>query len=53
MPAFAPGRAAASEESRCKLVQVAGKAMRDEMPAHEALLDAGFIRRLGAEALRA
>lgn len=46
-------RRAGGEESRCKLVQVVEKALCDEVPAPEALLEAGFIRRLGAEALRA
>ncbi len=41
------------EESRCKLVRVADEAKRSDVAPHEALLAAGFIRKLGAEALRA
>lgn len=41
------------EESLCKLVQVAQEAIRNEVPVHGALWEAGFVRSLGAEALRA
>jgi hypothetical protein len=60
-PARAPGKVSGvkkrrvrrekGEESRCKLVEVAEGAMRDEVPVHEALWKAGFIRGIGAEAL--
>ena len=46
-------RRRSGEESLCKLVQVAQEAIRNEVPVHGALWEAGFIRSLGAEALRA
>jgi len=46
-------RRRSGEESLCKLVQVAEGAMRDEVPVHGALWEAGFIRSLGAEAMSA
>ena len=46
-------RRRSGEESLCKLVQVAQEAIRNEVPVHGALWEAGFIRSLGGEALRA
>lgn len=44
-------RSAKGQDSRCALVQLVDQAKRDEVPVHEALSKAGFVRRLGAEAL--
>lgn len=39
------------DASACVLVGVVANALKSEQPPHRALLEAGFVRRLGAEAL--